>query len=144
VPALNVLARKSVDATTTFADRVHFVHVYNIEAHPQSPDPCPYVGAVAENAYSIVAQPLSLDARVENAARIGRTLSPEQLMLLDDLKTQINPVWCTYGPAPSSGFLIAQDGTIAVAQLWTDIAAMEVAIRRFLDQRGAGADTAVK
>jgi hypothetical protein len=122
---------------TTFADRVNFVHVYNIEAHPQAPDLCPYVGDVAENAYSIVPQPLSLEGRAQNAARIGRTLGPEQLMLVDDLEAQINPVWCTYGPAPSSGFLIAQDGTIAVAQLWTDVAAMELAIRRFLEQRGA-------
>jgi len=140
VSALKVLAAKQFDKTTTFADRVNFVHVYNIEAHPQAPDPCPYVGVVAENEYSFVHQTRTFEARAANASRLAQTLGPEHLMLLDDLDTLINPVWCTYGPAPSSGFLIAQDGTIVAAQLWTDVDALEIAIRRFFDQRDQQAE----
>jgi hypothetical protein len=130
VPALNALAAKAFDETTTFADRVHFVHVYVMEAHPMTPDPTPYYGAVAENVFSIVGQPRNLDGRRSNAALMVPKLDATQLLLIDDLSKQVNPVWCTYGPAPNSAFLIGSDGVIVVAQLWADVGRMEGAIRR--------------
>ena len=29
-----------------------------------------------------------------------------------------NSVWCTYGPAPNFGYVIAQDGTVVLSQDW--------------------------
>lgn len=132
MPALNELAAKAYDETSTFGDLVHFVHVYTIEAHPKAPDPCPYYGQVAEISYSIVPQPRSFTGRAENAALMLPLLDPGQLLLVDDLRRRVNPVWCTYSTAPNSAFLIRQDGIIAAAQLWADVGRMERAIRTLL------------
>jgi hypothetical protein len=53
-------------------------------------------------------------------------------MLVDEIGATINPIWCTYGPAPNAGYLIDQDGTIAAAQTWFDAASMRTAIEGVL------------
>jgi len=78
----------------------------------------------------------------QGPARNGRR-SPEkledliegrQLLLVDDLSPGelSNPVWCTYGPAANSAFLISQDGIIDTAQAWLDVQDMRIAIDALL------------
>lgn len=43
-----------------------------------------------------------------------------------------NPVWCTYGPAPNSAYLIDTDGTVIEKQGWYNPALMGLAIENYL------------
>ena len=114
MPALNELASKIFTGSTTYADIVHFVHIYVIEPHPQSPDVSPYSGLVREASYSTKPQPRTYDERVANAEDMVRLIEGNQLLLIDDLGqgNKSNPLWCTYGPAPNSAYLIRQDGNL--------------------------------
>jgi hypothetical protein len=135
VPALNELAVKNFDASHTFDDLVHFIHVYVIEPHPQSPDLSPYNGEVWEAEHSSLRQPLTYAARVANAQQTVTLLTGNQLLVVDDLTPgqNNNPAWCTYGTCPNCAFLIRQDGTIDTAQTWFDATDMEAAIHSLLD-----------
>ncbi len=130
MPLLNDLEAKSFDATRTYGDVVHFVHVHVIEPHPLAPDPSPYKGNVWELEFTTIAQPLNYEDRVATAVEVESLIEGNQVLLVDELDPDglVNPVWCTYGPAANSAHLIAQDGTIALAQLWLDAAAVEAAI----------------
>jgi hypothetical protein len=61
-------------------------------------------------------------------------LEGKHLMLIDDLtpRTRNNPVWCTYGPTPNSGYLIGQDGRIIASHLWVQPNEIEEAIDSLL------------
>lgn len=130
MPALNTLARKSYDATSTYGDRVHILHIYVIEPHPMDPDVSPYSGVVWEAEYSTKSQPTDYSGRVANAADTDVLLEGVQLMLVDDLRPGAldNPAWCTYGPCPNCAYLIRRDGIIDTVQTWVDVDAMESAI----------------
>jgi len=134
VPSLNELAAKPYNGNGTYADVVHFVHIYIIEPHPQGPDLSPYSGRVWEAQYSTVGQPETLYERIAVAQQTEILLEGNQLLLIDDLTPGRlnNPVWCTYGTAPNSAFLIRQDGIIDTAQSWLDTAEMEKAINNLL------------
>jgi hypothetical protein len=115
-----------------YGDRVHFVIVYTIEAHPAEPDVSPYRGRIWTQEYSMYRQPMTYAARMAPAQA---TVTGGQLMLIDDLGPGArNPVWCTYGPAPNSAFLVGQDGTIEMSQLWFDPRTMEQAIQAVLSR----------
>jgi len=138
VPGLNALAVKAYDETTTFSDRVHFLHVYVLEAHPMRPDPSPYSGAVWEvEGLSTVRQARTYDERKDRAEMTRELLGPGQIQVLDDLDMEglINPVWCTYGHAPNSTYIIGQDGIIRFAEKWTDIENVEAALIQLLESR---------
>ncbi len=128
MPGLNSLASEPFDSGKTYADAVHFVHIYTVEAHP-SGTPSPYSGEVWEEQYS-VPQPRTYEERVARAKVMEESLGDNQLLLVDSLtpESMNNPVWCTYGPAPNPGFLIDQDGTILVSQQWEDVDEMKTAI----------------
>ena len=131
MPALNELAAKVYTDTTTYADVVHFIHIYVIEPHPQSPDVSPYSGRVNEHEYSSGrSQPRTYNERLANARDIVPFISGNQLLLIDDLTPGDinNPLWCTYGPAPNSAYLVRQDGILELVQKWIDVPAMEQAI----------------
>jgi hypothetical protein len=130
VPGLNALAQAAFDESRTFADVVHFVHVYTIEAHPMAPEPSPYSGAVWEMDFSTIDQAKTYEHRVEHARIMKKSLQGNQLQLVDALDTGglVNPVWCTYGPSPNAVYLIGKDGTIAYAAAWTSAASVERAI----------------
>jgi hypothetical protein len=129
VPALNTLATKSFDASHTYSDVVHFVHINVVEPHPSSPDPSPYSGDVWENEYSRP-QPPTYEARAGIAADLKALLVGNQTVLVDGLtpKARNNPLWCSYGPNPNSAYLIDRNGTLRVVQKWIDPPAMEAAI----------------
>lgn len=114
MPALNSLATKSYKGQT-YADHVHFLHVYIVEPHPRSPDPSPYSGQVWEAKYSTLRNPKTYSGRVANARLLQPSLKGKQLLVVDDLTPGAlnNPVWCTYGTCPNCSFLIRQDGILA-------------------------------
>jgi len=133
VPALNALAARPFDASGTFADLVHFVHVYVVEPHPQAPDPGPYGGRVSEAQYSTKRQPRTWAERASNARDVLPLITGGQRLLIDDLSPgPANPAWCTYGTCPNCAFLIRRDGTVHTVQTWFDAAAMEDAMRSLL------------
>jgi hypothetical protein len=130
VPALNALAAEQFDSSTTYADRVHFVHVYVIEPHPLRPDLSPYKGQVWETPpYSTLGNPTTFAGRVLNAAAVLPSIVGNQLQLIDDLSPGLNnPAWCTYGTCPNCAFLIRQDGVIDTVQTWVEPSGIKAAI----------------
>ncbi|MFC1543395.1 hypothetical protein ACFL4K_02510 [Candidatus Neomarinimicrobiota bacterium] len=136
MPALNALSAKVYNDTATYADIVHFVHIYIIEPHPQSPDISPYSGRVSESAYSNGRyQPLTYKERVADAREMQAMVQGDHLLLVDDLTPGVknNPLWCTYGPAPNSAYLIRQDGILEAVQTWVNVPALEEAIKALVD-----------
>ena len=136
MPGLNTLATVPVAGDRTYADMIHFVHVYTIEAHPMAPDPSPYAGAVWEMDFSTVDQPKDYPHRVAHTRAMKEFLEGDQLLLVDSLDPDslINPVWCTYGPSPNAAYLIGQDGMIVYAAHWTNAALIEPELRKLLTQ----------
>lgn len=135
MPALNALSVKVYNDTATYADVVHFVHIYIIEPHPQDPDISPYSGRVSESAYSSDRyQPRTYKERVVDAREMQSMVQGDQLLLVDDLIPGVknNPLWCTYGPAPNSACLIRQDGVLELVQNWVDVSTVEQAIDKLL------------
>ena len=136
MPVLNDLAAAPYTGETVFADLVHFVHVYMVEAHPKAPDPSPFNGLVSEMEYSNVPQARHYDARVANALQSRALIHGAQIQLVDalDPRGPINPVWCTYGPTPNGTYLIGQDGIIRYASSWTFGHEVEEAMRLLLEE----------
>lgn len=134
MPALNQLATKLFDATETYDERVHFIHLYVVEPHPENPDPSPYTGNVWEMDYSTKGQSFTYDERVAAAQDMLPLVEGNQLLLVDDLVPGVrnNPVWCTYGTCPNCAYLIGQDGLIDTTQTWFDADNMEAAIKNLL------------
>lgn len=126
MPALNQLANASYDGRHSYADLVHFVHLYVIEPHPERPDPSPYLGVPWDGPYSEKRQPHTYGERLQNAAFIPSLLEGNQMLLIDELAPRRdNPGWCTYGPCPNCAFLIGRDGIVRAAQTWFDGEAMK-------------------
>lgn len=112
--------KSTFDPASTYADLVHVVHLYVVEAHPGSGTVSAYTGKVSTS--TNVAMPHDYAGRVALAKEtITRHQIPsDQLLLVDDLtpRAQNNPGWCTYGPAPYAGYLIGQDGVIVASEIW--------------------------
>jgi hypothetical protein len=68
------------------------------------------------------------------ATALAERLEVGQTMLVDDLNPgeRINPLWCSYGPAPNSAYLIDRNGVIRVVQKWVNVSALKVAIDQIL------------
>lgn len=137
MPVLNALAATIYSGDRTFADLVHFVHVYMVEAHPQAPDPSPFNGIVSEMLYSSVGQARYYEARVDNARQSRALIEDNQIQLVDALDTRglINPVWCTYGPSPNGTYLIDQEGIIRYSEDWAFGYQIEAEMRLLLGER---------
>ncbi len=135
MPALNQLAQKTFGGGT-YADLVHFVHVYTVEAHPKAPDPSPYSGKVWEAAYSSKPNSKTYPGRVANAKDMEQLLQGNQRLLVDSLTPEPldNPVWCTYGTCPNCSFLIKRDGKIhqVLQKTANNLATLETAIKGLL------------
>jgi hypothetical protein len=139
VAPLNALSSKVLHDGRTVADKIQFVHVYVVEAHPAWPDPSPFYGRVWELEFSEIPQTRSYEERMAAAGRMRPLIDERQLLLVDsfggDDETAANPVWCTYGPSPNSAYLIRQDGIIEVAQEWAFTDSLEAAVLRFLGEK---------
>jgi hypothetical protein len=99
-----------------YSDKVQFIIIYTIEAHPQGSQPETYEERVA------------LAVSCSDEDNIG------VLLLVDEMD---NPVWCTYGPAPNNAYLISSDGTIVEKQGWYQPQLMEAAIQKYLEENTA-------
>ena len=134
IAEINALCEQPYDESSNFADRLHFVHVYVMEAHPMAPDPSPHYGTVYEDEFSTVRQPLDYATRQANAMLLAPRLASDQLLLLDDLRPHgaDNPIWSSYGSGAASAWLIRQDGRIMAAHEWLDVTALRKSIQRLL------------
>lgn len=126
MPALDQLAVEPFDASSTYGEKLHIVHIYVVEPHPLG-DPSPYSGEVWEAEYSDYAQPTTYDGRVTLARVMLNSIGSKQMLLVDDLRPRQldNPVWCTYGPCPNCAYLIRQDGIVEKSQTWVNVTDMK-------------------
>lgn len=119
-----------------YASDIQFVLVYTIDAHPKTPDKSPYSGEVWQFNFSDFRQPQTYAERLSNAAHISDkfTLDQRVTILVDDLRPHNstmggdNPIWCGWGPAPNSAWLLHPNGTVALAQTWFESAEMDKAM----------------
>ena len=134
--ALNRLVKAPYKGKT-YADFVHFVHVYTIEAHPKDSTISPYSGKPWPMQYSTKDQPRTYAERVANARAMEQGLTGHHLLLVDDLTPRPfnNPVWCTYGTCPNCSFLIRQDGRVAEVLVRTPRSNVELerAVKKLLE-----------
>ena len=101
-----------------------------MEAHPVG-SPSPYSGeewissaSLDEEGCSLL-QPTNYGERVAQATQMAQELNITVPVLVDEMD---NAVWCAYGPAPNSAYLIGIDGTIVEKQDWYQPQIMETAI----------------
>ncbi len=120
-----------------YRDRVHFLLVYTIEAHP--------VGA--ESPYSAeewdlwinrlvgvrVPQATDLETRREQAIASRNGLAIEPQVVVDGMD---NAVWQTWGAASSPAFVIDRHGRIAARQVWIRPKRLRRVLDQLLDESG--------
>ncbi len=122
-----------------YGDRIHFIIVYVIEAHPVGSS-SPYskgeewTGPASMDAAGCdIFQPASYEERVTTARQMAAELGITVPVLIDEMD---DAVWYTYGPAPNLAYLIDFQGKIYVKQGWFQPDEMEKAIIDYL--KGAG------
>ena len=117
-----------------YGDKVQFIIIYTIEAHPIG-SASPYRGeewtgpASTDKEGCALTQPTTYEERVAQATQMVQELGITVPILVDEMD---NPVWCTYGPAPNIAYLIGTDGKVVKKQGWYQSQAMEAAIERYL------------
>lgn len=128
----NVARRREQDLAALQArwgDRVAFVTVYTLEAHPKG-DASPYTGTewVPEQNFAddvLVRQPTTLTDRMILAREFDARFGGGATMLVDPMD---DIAWRTLGMAPNLGLLVDADGVIRARQGWFDAAAMDLAL----------------
>ena len=109
--------------------------VYVVDPHPLPPDPSPYRGYPWTFNYSHYRQPRTFEERVRTATKIN-TEGVFDVKLADGLsntgKGPSNRLWCSWGPSPNSAWLIAQNGTVVLAQTWFTASEINATLRRML------------
>ncbi len=117
-----------------YGDKVQFIIVYVIEAHPVG-SPSPYSGeewtgrASTDEEGCPLPQPKTYEERVAQAIQMVQELEITVPVLIDEMD---NRLWCTYGPAPNIAYLIGTDGRIVEKQGWYQPEQMEAAIEKYL------------
>lgn len=114
-----------------YRDRVHFVIVYTVEAHPVGAK-SPYADGEWDlwwNRLTGVRVPRAPDeaSRRRQASRSRAKLGLAPLMLVDGID---DAVWARYGAASSPAFVIDREGRIAARQVWLE----PKKLRRVLDR----------
>lgn len=97
-----------------YADRITFLILYTVEAHPKgSHSPCSTGSKQASklNRHDgiLVTQPQKYEERVKLAAQCRDALSLNIVIAIDDMDNQ---VWVAYGSAPNAAYLIDRDGRV--------------------------------
>jgi len=87
--------------------------------------------------YSTLRQPMNYADRVRDSHNMSAvTMSSHFTVVVDDLvphnASGNNPLWCGWGPAPNSAWLIDQHSKVALAQTWFKKAPMDEAITALL------------
>ena len=102
--------------------------VYILEVHPKD-GMNPYMGEAinaAEDPFAIATQPTTAEERTAlaqnfTAAFDGVYAGLFDTILIDDVTNaagEFNPTWAAYGATPNGGWLIGQDGTVKLAQMF--------------------------
>lgn len=116
-----------------YADKAHFVLIYNIEAHPEAPDISPYKGVVWALRYSTLHQPRNYTARVQNARQLLGEIQNwgAVQVVVDDFDPDkgANPFWCTYGTVPNGAFYLTQDRQVRAVEQWFNASEMEKVLK---------------
>ena len=81
-----------------------------------------------------IAQSLTYEARLELAHQTIIEAGVKVPVLVDEID---NPVWCTYGPAPNSAYLIGIEGSIILKQSWYDPTQVEKVLINYLNHGGS-------
>lgn len=128
-----------------YGDKLSWLMIYTVDAHPESPDPSPYKGEPWPLMFSQLHQPRNYSSRVAAARDVDKGVSKLHgnfTVLVDDLAPHNasgnDPVWCTWGPAPNAAWLVRSNGTVALAQTWFNADGMAEAIDRVLLEDTAG------
>jgi hypothetical protein len=121
--------------TTEFGERVAFLLVYTLEAHPKG-EASPYfneerVGQKNVKDGLIFPQPKTLEERVQHAEKCERTMKLSAPMVIDAMD---NKTWKAYGSAPNAAYLVGTDGKIVEQQGWFDPQKMKSSISKYLEQ----------
>lgn len=123
------------DLHEEFGDRVHFLIVYTVEAHPVG-SKSPYTDEEWDTWWNRltgvrVRQPADEESRREQAS-----FSRERLklggatMVVDEMD---DPVWRAYGGASSPAFVIDREGRVVARQVWLEPEKIRQALVRLLD-----------
>lgn len=123
------------DLIEDFQDRVHFLTVYTTEAHPVD-SKSPYVEGEWDTWMNkIVGVRVREPATAEEREELAR-FSHEKLKLLAPMVVDgmDNEVWETYGGASSPGFVIDQEGRVALRQVWVDPKEIRQVLRKLLNE----------
>ncbi len=102
-----------------YRDRVHFLTVYTLEAHPVGSE-SPYtedewVSLPNRLTGVYVKQPETAEERMKTARDSHRKLDLPEPMVVDDMD---DSVWRAYGSASSPAFVIDRQGRVALRQVW--------------------------
>lgn len=132
----NVTRRREQDLAALQArwgDRVAFVTVYTLEAHPKG-DASPYSGTewvpeqnVADEV--LVRQPTTLTDRMILAREFDTRFGGGSIVLVDPMD---DIAWRTLGMAPNLGLLLDSDGVIRLRQGWFEPGAMDAGLEAML------------
>jgi len=132
MPGIEALAQE-------YQGRVQLVHLYTVEAHPQDPEPSAYRGEPWPLKYSDVSDPKTYAERVENARALvaaqPAVTAHDQILLIDDLspRSRNNPFWCSWATCANCGFLVDQQGQLALVQDWFEVEQMRASVAALLD-----------
>lgn len=117
-----------------YADRVHFVVVYTIEAHPagaKSPyDDEEWLTWINRLTGVRIEQAGDVEARRHEAAATAARLDLAQQVLVDSTD---NEVWQAYGAAPSAAFVLDREGRVVLRQVWVDPVGLRAALDTLLE-----------
>ncbi len=123
------------DLYDEFRDRVHFLLVYTVEAHPVD-SKSPY----DEGEWDVwwnrltgvrVRQPSDLESRRAQAEDSNQRLGYQARIIVDEMD---DAVWRSYGAASSPAFVIDTDGRVAARQVWVEPKEIRRVLRRLLGE----------
>jgi thiol-disulfide isomerase/thioredoxin len=119
-----------------FGDRVNFLVIYTIEAHPKG-DPSPYSGKEwvtpkNEQEGILFRQPSKQEERV---ARARECIQRQKLSVPVVVDTMDNQAWKAYGSAPNCAYVIDRGGKILESEPWMEPGRLRQAITRALEPR---------
>jgi hypothetical protein len=126
--------------TKDFSDKVNFLMVYTLEAHPKG-EPSPYFGeerVTVKNQKEgfLFPQPRTMEERVAQARTCQAHEKMTAPMVIDTME---NSTWKAYGSAPNAAYLVGRDGKIVEREGWFDPEKMRAAIMTLLpDSANAG------
>lgn len=117
-----------------FGDRVTFVILYTLEAHPVD-SASPYTGEVWDPWVNRIARARWRDTetteeRREHAAEAAHRLDLAPSVLVDPVG---DLAWTDLGRAPSAAFVVGADGTIVARQVWVDPPALRTILTELLE-----------